>query len=229
MAAWIFHLRAAEVVLTELTEQPETESAIAHWYMGNLAPDCGVAVGFAEYVPPKDITHFKKGKHSCPDAFADAYLRKTCTSSDAYWFYLGYYVHLLTDVFWVENVLNPEKERFADLYPRDRKAFYDLVKADWYDQEILWLGERYEAGEAFEPLEILTALSDFPNRYLDFFPPDAFTVRLTSLRTEYAPDAILPRLPRVRREYPILSPAEEDELLKRFAKNIQLSDFAAII
>ena len=219
MAAWIFHLRAAEMVLASLPEQPETPSDRLHWYMGNLAPDCGVPVGFAEYVPPKDITHFKKdGRYICPDTFSDAYLSNNDTDTERFWFCLGYYTHLAVDVFWVKNVLHPEKERFAALLARDKKAFYDLVKADWYDQEILWLGERYTAGESFAPLELLFRQTEFPNRYLDFFPADAFTLRLASLREQYAPDAVLPRLDRVRREYPVLSPAEEAGLLDRFVK-----------
>ena len=75
MAGWIFHLRTAERILTGLPEKPSSETELIHWYMGNLAPDCGVPVGFAEYVPPKDITHFKDGKYICPQTFARQYLQ----------------------------------------------------------------------------------------------------------------------------------------------------------
>ena len=217
MAGWIFHLRAAELVLGRLPEKPVTEAESVHWYMGNVAPDCGVPVSFAEYMPPKDITHFKDGKYICPKTFAERHLQGTEPAGERYWFCLGYYTHLSVDVFWVLNVLNPEKKRFSDLLERDKKAFYDLVKADWYDLETLWLGERYAAGQIFEPLGLLTAQKEFSNRFLDFFPPDAFTLRLDSMRLQYAPERILPQLQRVRRTYGILSPAEEAELLARFS------------
>ena len=221
MASWIFHLRAAEAVLETFPDAPRTESEICHWYMGNLAPDCGIPVGFAEYVPSKDVTHFKVGKHPCPARFAEAYLTgdRSC-DPETLWFLQGYHAHLLTDVFWVENVLNPEKERFAPLHERDRKAFYALVKADWYDLDTLWLGELYAAGETFRPLEMLMKLSDFPNRCLDFFPADAFTLRLHSLRELYAPDVILPQLAGVRRDYPVLTPEEEASLLSDLIDSI---------
>lgn len=213
------------MVLDRLDHRPDTPSALAHWYMGNLAPDCGVPVGFAEYNPPKDITHFKKeSRYICPDTFAGEYLQADMADTERFWFCLGYFTHLSADVFWVRNVLSPEKKRFAALLERDKKAFYTLVKADWYDLETLWLGKRYAAGEGFAPLELLTALSGFPNRYMDFFPADAFTLRLDSLRKQYAPDVILPQLDRVRREYPVLSPDEEAALLDRFTETFSLHE-----
>ena len=63
-------------------------------------------------------------------------------------------------------------------------------------------------------------LSEFPNRYLDFFPADAFTLRLNSLRELYTPDVILPQLDRVRRDYPVLTPEEENHLLSAFVDSI---------
>ena len=221
MASWIFHLRTAEMVLQHTGFADLPEDALIHWYMGNLAPDCGVPVGFAEYVPSKDVTHFKVGKHPCPARFAEEYLTGDMSCDpETLWFLRGYHAHLLTDVFWVENVLNPEKERFAPLHERDKKAFYALVKADWYDLDTLWLGELYAAGESFRPLEMLMALSDFTNRCLDFFPADAFTLRLRSLRELYAPDVILPQLAGVRRDYPVLTPEEEASLLSGLSDSI---------
>ena len=224
MAGWIFHLRAAEMLLAKLPQTP-VGSARTHWYMGNLAPDCGIPVGFAEYIPPKDITHFKEdGRYICPATFAKKHLPADDKTSDRFWFCLGYYAHLSTDVFWVRNILNPEKKRYADLLAQDKKAFYTFIKKDWYDLETLWLGERYAVGETFAPLDLLLAQPDFPNRYLDFFPPDAFTLRLNSLRTQYAPETILPQLDRVRREYTVLTPMEEAEQLKRFVEDFTLQD-----
>lgn len=220
MASWIFHLRAAEMVLQHAGYADLPPDALIHWYMGNLAPDCGVPIGFAEYVPSKDITHFKVGKHPSPERFAQIYLAGASHDRNALWFYRGYHTHLLTDVFWVENVLNPEKERFSPMPVQDKKAFYTLVKADWYDLDTLWLGELYAAGESFRPLELLMELPDFPNRYLDFFPADAFTLRLNSLKELYTPDVILPQLAGVRREYPVLTPEEENGLLSDLIDNI---------
>ena len=220
MASWIFHLRAAERVLQYTGYSALSKDTLVHWYMGNLAPDCGVPVGFAEYVPSKDITHFKEGKHTRPEKFAEMYLSDPLSlEHDALWFYRGYCTHLLTDIFWVENVLDPEKKRFSDLYARDKKAFYALVKADWYDLDTLWLGEVYAAGKSFAPLEMLFGQTEFPNRYLDFFPADAFTLRLTSLPELYSPAAILPQLESVRRGYPVLTADDESRLLHRFAKD----------
>ncbi|MBQ8641516.1 MAG: hypothetical protein IJ480_04800 [Clostridia bacterium] len=223
MAAWLFHLRAAEMVLSGLAENPSSAPELTHWYMGNLAPDCGVPVGFAEYVPAKDITHFHGEAGTDPEKYARQYLTSEARRQydrQQLWFLLGYYIHLCVDEFWKVHVLIPEKERYAALLARDKKAFYTLVKADWYDQEILWLGKRYEAGKLFAPLEMLMRQTEFPNRYLDFFPPDAFTLRLASLREQYVPEVILPKLPAVSREYPVLSPAEEEVLLARLSPSL---------
>lgn len=52
--------------------------------------------------------------------------------------FLGYYVHLLTDVLWKEKITDPSMQRFSELFEKDKDAIWKL-KEDWYDLDHLFL------------------------------------------------------------------------------------------
>lgn len=60
-----------------------------------------------------------------------------------------------------------------DLFDRDRDAFWKKIKRDWYDLDFMYLRDHpdFEAFRRYESME------DLRNRYMDFFPPDAFEKR----------------------------------------------------
>lgn len=174
MASWMIHLRIAQGIYTKLQLEHRTE-----FIMGNIAPDSGVpAVDGTGFVPDTEVSHFRivdengrKAVHD--DLFVAQYFTKEkrirC-SEKAYAFYLGYWVHLLTDKLWSRMIVQGAKERYSDLYQQDATAFWEKIKGDWYDLDFLYL-KKYPEFEAFR---IYEGIKEFKNSYLDFFAEDAF-------------------------------------------------------
>ena len=107
MASWMVHLRIADELLSKLKDIDETAFVV-----GNIAPDSGVPNDdWTEFHPPKTATHYhKNGEHGTYidiNAFRRQYFNDEVIgkySLKEYSFFLGYYVHLLTDVLWTETV-----------------------------------------------------------------------------------------------------------------------------
>ena len=110
MASWMIHLRIADQLLDQIPGLDETAFVI-----GNIAPDSGVPnEDWSVYSPPKSVSHYKvKGEngntfdlvsfvreHFSPEMIRSFSLRE-------FSFFLGYYAHLLTDVEWISEVLQP--------------------------------------------------------------------------------------------------------------------------
>lgn len=98
MATWMVHFRIAENLLKSGLEVSGKE-----FLVGNIGPDCGLPDKENKmFIPPKQITHFKVENKTTPSLFAEQYLHYTEQefSVPQSSFYLGYYVHLLTDVEW---------------------------------------------------------------------------------------------------------------------------------
>lgn len=133
MASWMVHLRICDGLLDSLAN-------IDHglFAAGCIGADCGVWQdrGFS---PPQTVTHFshtgKKGdiRH---DEYFDTFV-SNCSSED-FPFYLGYYVHLLTDLFWVEDILYPDMDKYADRLSANPEFVFE-IKRDWYDLDRLFL------------------------------------------------------------------------------------------
>ena len=130
MASWMVHLRVADRLLDRLEGIREKE-----FIMGNIAPDSGVPnADWTAYAPPTEVSHFKTylGDRAVK-IDVESYLQQYFTvekrkkySPEQYSFYLGYLIHLLTDLEWIARVYNPSIARYqeahgADSY-KDRKS-----------------------------------------------------------------------------------------------------------
>lgn len=175
MATWMVHLRIADGLLPYLKVD---ETAFV---MGNIAPDSGVPnADWSEYHPPKAESHFQKktadGSFFDPDAFRRRYLsgeRIRRYSLKEYSFFLGYYVHLLTDVRWGKTVVALLKKEYPDEYAKDKNGLIRAAKADWYDLDFLYL----EQHPGFRAFAVYENAEGFSNDYLDLFSRDAFENR----------------------------------------------------
>ena len=106
MASWMVHLRIADEILKRMEGLDETAFVI-----GNIAPDSGVPnEDWSKYFPPKNVSHFKTRPDD--ELFFDVDEFKKQYFSDEkikgydkrhYSFFLGYYVHLLSDIEWTVN------------------------------------------------------------------------------------------------------------------------------
>ena len=96
MASWMAHLRIADKLLDNIGSLSPK-----HFIVGNIAPDSGEPIdgNWNVFTPSTDISHWKlEGlpRSERAEKFKEAYLAKE-KNDEAFAFYLGYYIHLLTD------------------------------------------------------------------------------------------------------------------------------------
>ncbi len=182
MATWMVHLRMADAVRQQLPWirlLPELPFAV-----GNLAPDGGVEIAPHVYEPDSATTHWTPtGKKWDIDAeaFYQAYLQENILTADAEAFYLGYYVHLLTDVQWIQQILQPLKQKIGIVHFTGTP--YDAMLR----QNLTYLEQAYcREAKSFPAWEQVQKAKLFPNRYLPYYREHTFTEKLKELRQRYA-------------------------------------------
>lgn len=158
MATWMVHLRIAQRFLKYFDKTHGDE-----FIVGNLAPDCGYGKkdGFDGFIPPSNITHWTKtGKKTDVDldSFFDEYMKDKDLLSDGA-FYLGYYIHLMTDIKWGSEIYSPMKEKYKAEYVKNPQYLL-VIKRDWNDIDY----EFYKSNpnfEAFLRLEKMGNIKDY--------------------------------------------------------------------
>lgn len=134
MATWGVHLRVAGLFLDKIDKAHHREFVI-----GSVAPDCGYGVkdSYGEFTPPPTVTHWSPSgmKRDCRyKDFRESFL--TGDRDDDYWFYLGYYTHLLTDIMWSVTMYMPTHIKYAKQY-EENPDFLRVIKRDWNDIDVL--------------------------------------------------------------------------------------------
>lgn len=180
MATWITHLRIADNFIKNKSI-PDTYKT--EFVCGSLAPDCGYGKkdSNGKFIPPPSVTHWTEdGSKAFCDyrKFFDTYLKNRKKDSD-YYFYLGYYTHLITDVLWSASIYMPARYRFADEYKANRN-FIANVKKDWY---MLDCGFFANSGK-FEPYELLCGIDNVKD-YLPYYESGQLTIQLKLIADYY--------------------------------------------
>ena len=202
MASWMIHFRVAQALLDGgvWSDVLDRDTAAA-FVLGNIAPDSGApALDGQGYTPGKTTSHFMRRFEGVPAGqnpercdpylFAAEWLTPSLDAHDpvAAAFYLGYLSHLVTDNAWVRDFIYPAKERFAHLRLEDGvetsegvARFYAFLKRDWYDMDHLFVKHHPD-------LPAYRLFLDTPrlkNRFLPFFPEDAFEVKREEITEFY--------------------------------------------
>lgn len=178
MATWIAHMRIAEHFMNIDGQLNNVD-----FLVGNIAPDCGVPKdGGGGYVPDRSITHWNinNGKGRDSEGFRKKYVKR---GSGDFSFYLGYYFHLLTDSAWKYSPLKGIKI-VDSIMELDEGLTWEEIKRDWYGQDCLFL--RDNPGFIF--FTAFQHIKDYPNRFFDFFPRDAFSWQIKNIIKFYAAD-----------------------------------------
>ena len=216
MASWMIHLRIADRLLDELPGLSPAE-----FIVGNMAPDSGVPnADWSSFTPSTKVSHFRTDDGTDKKEIdLEAYLKKYFTPTlrvgydqkqDS--FYLGYYVHLLTDCLWSDNIVMPCRVRFAEERAADRNAWIWRMKADWYDLDFKYLRDHPD----FRAFRIYQAAAGFSNTYMEEFSPDAF-----DNRREYITGFYLQEKDNLDREYKYLTGAETDRFVEESTARIR--------
>lgn len=179
MATWIVHLRVADAFLKRGLIPYEKE-----FCLGSVAPDCGYGVkdSFGEFTPPPEVTHWAPGgiKLYCEYwKFASAYLNDKPHDAD-YYFYLGYYVHLLTDIMWSMMIYMPAKIKYDKEFKLD-PAFLKTIKLDWYDLDYKFLRDNPD----FTPYKYIQNAGEVKN-YLPYYEPGQLTTQIKFICDYYS-------------------------------------------
>ena len=200
MASWMIHFRVADALLRAGLLDGASENTAAAFALGNVAPDSGVPTPDGKYVPDKNTSHFMRRFEGVPagqnpercDPFllAREWIQPALERKDlaAVAFYLGYLSHLVTDNAWVRDFIYPAKVRFAHLRltngvetPEGVARFYAFLKRDWYDMDFLYVKRNPD----LPAYRLFLGAADVENRYLPFFPADAFAIKRREIEAFY--------------------------------------------
>lgn len=211
MATWITHLRIADTFIKNkiIPDRYKTE-----FICGSLAPDCGYGKKDSNggFVPPPSVTHWTEdGSKAFCDyrKFFDTYLKNKTKNAD-YYFYLGYYTHLITDVLWSASIYMPARYRFSDEYKTNHN-FIANVKKDWYMLDCDFLAN---SGE-FEPYKLLCGVGNVKD-YLPYYEGGQLTIQLKLIADYYKENENATDY-----KYKYLTKKELDEFLINAAELIQ--------
>ncbi|MBO4678635.1 MAG: hypothetical protein J5626_03110 [Lachnospiraceae bacterium] len=208
MASWMVHLRVADKLMDKLGDIDETAFVV-----GNIAPDSGVPnEDWSVYTPPKEVSHFKKrinGSNTFDiDEFKERFFNEELIknySRREYSFFLGYYVHLLTDNEWRDRVLVPLADSHPEEAATDRNKLVWTAKGDWYDIDFRYLKEHPE----FRAFSLYEKAVGFENTFMDMFSRDAFDNRRQYICGYYRSD----EHGDLYRNYEYLTPEQSSEFV----------------
>lgn len=215
MASWMVHLRIADKLLDRIKDLDETA-----FVMGNIAPDSGVPnENWTEFHPPKVVSHFKTKADDETffdvEEFCDKYfneeLIKTYNKKE-YSFFLGYYVHLLTDIDWTNDVYCGLLQAYPKEAAEDKNKLVWTAKGDWYDIDFLYLEEHPD----FRAFNIYESAVDYDNEFMDIFSKDAFENRRQYICGFYRSD----NHGELHRKYTYLTPEESADFVERTVQKI---------
>jgi hypothetical protein len=208
MASWMIHFRVADGIKDSIKNVD-----IEKFIVGNIAPDCGeLGEDGRTLNPPKYITHWKNPQsrqESLKDEFFLKYLADGEMSSYRS-FYLGYYVHLLTDILWKEIIYIPTKEKYLDKFDNVDKLNIK-VKADWSDIDHMFLRDN-----DFATYKIFSQIKCFPNLYFNYYSSKAIESKIIKISSYYTNSS-----ENLDREYPFLNKEQADDFVVQAVTKIK--------
>ena len=209
MASWMVHLRIADELLKHVDNMDETA-----FVMGNIAPDSGVPNDdWTKYYPSKKESHFKTRPEDetffdvdqfCRDYFNDELIKNY--DRKQYSFFLGYYVHLLTDIKWTNSVYVSLLKTYPKECAEDKNKLIWTAKGDWYDLDFRYLDQHPD----FRAFSLYEKAVGFENEFMDMFSKDAFENRRQYICGFYRSDDH----GNLYREYQYLTPEQADEFVE---------------
>jgi hypothetical protein len=174
MAAWIGHLRIANALL-----EAGFNGDVNAFLVGSVAPDTGFADDFdGDYQPPRSVSHFHDAAgHIDPEAFYARYLAGQAIPEARRSFLIGYYLHLIADIYWHQDLWTPRfrQPEFAYRFEHET-GFLEMVYHDVDGSDFLYL-HRHPTCIYFSHLRSIASVPD----YLDIFPAGALTTQLRRL------------------------------------------------
>ena len=215
MASWMVHLRVADNLLQQIKNLDEQA-----FVMGNIAPDSGVPNSdWTKFQPPKDVSHFSEksqNKKINIEKFTSQYFNDQLIkgyNKKEYSFFLGYYVHLLTDIEWAKNIYEPLLQAYPKEAAEDKYKLVWTAKGDWYDLDFLYLEEHPD----FRAFSIYENSVNYENVFMDIFSKDAFENRRQYICGFYHSD----NHGDLHRDYLFLKPEQAEDFVRNTVGKLQ--------
>jgi hypothetical protein len=203
MATWIAHLRIADNLINRI----EIQNRIL-FIVGNIGPDCGVPnEDWSKFDPPTEISHWRNDNTREIDH--DLFFTEYCENKTND-FYLGYYVHLLTDDLWRQLVYKIKKSDYKIEISKDPNFIWTM-KNDWYDLDKKYLNENI-----LNSYDLFKGIKEFPNNYFEFYPKNAFIRQI-----EYISNFYESRDKYLDRDFTYLTEFEMNDFVDKATKLIQ--------
>lgn len=214
MASWMIHLRVADHLLDQIPNLSPKEFVV-----GNIAPDSGLPnEDWSRFTPDATLSHFKLDNRVPKTIHISLFVQRHFTpaqqrsySREAFSFFLGYLVHLLTDQLWSTQVVLPLKHRFPLEWAENKNDLIWRAKADWYDLDYLYLQQH----PSFRAFSIYEQAVGFRNSFMDIFPPNAF-----ENRRQYITEFYRQKKDHLDREYPFLTPQQASNFVQEACQGI---------
>lgn len=206
LATWVTHFRIAEELIKK-----ELPVSVNDFLVGNIGPDCGLIGEDGRPTPPKEITHFKVEGNISADSFYHQYLNDGKVSlSQQFSYFLGYYIHLVTDEEWIKFTDQKKREKVFEKI-LNTPDYTKLVKRDWYGVDMLYL-ENHKENIFWTEFQHIT---EFPE-YLNFFPNGQTLVQIRNITKFYQSCTISDD-----HEFIYLSPAEADKFVENTVHRVK--------
>lgn len=201
MATWVVHLRIADYFLDKLDVSPQ------EFVVGSIAPDCGYGKkdSVGEFTPPPAVTHWSPSGMKCDCRYKDFYNEYLKKKDKDYSFYLGYYIHLLTDIMWSCKIFAPTKLIYKEQYAKD-PDFIHIIKKDWNDLDFKYLYLHPDL-RTYKILKEIIKVKD----YLPYYEPGQLTVQSRFIVDYYEKGNSCHNF---NRSFEYLKPGEIDNFIK---------------
>lgn len=210
MATWVSHFRVAEYFrkYIKVVDIP--------FIVGNIGPDCGEPnEDWSKFTPDKTITHWHaEGEKNQIDseAFFTEYLTNwQSLDKEYFYFYLGYYIHLLTDIEFSTQIVRGKIEVYKEEMMKD-KDFIWKIKKDWYDLDHLYLRDHPD----FYPFKVFSKIEAFPNKYLRYYSNTAMIKQIQYITQFYKESSTT-----LNREFIYLTKEENDTFIEISCRHIE--------
>lgn len=211
MATWMSHFRVADYLINKL-DVLEKE-----FIVGNIAPDCGEPDEMRrKFNPPSNVTHWTPSGYKRDidsEAFYKIYLENyKALSKKKFSFYLGYYVHLLTDILFTKLIAVPKEDEFSKEF-EENPDFIWTMKEDWYDIDHLYL----KGNPEFYSFKVFSTVEDFSNEYLDYYSQRAMIKQIKYIIDFYKSH----NGQGLDKVYKYLTPEEMDIFVAKACENVE--------
>lgn len=145
MATWLTHLRVSERLIDKIKISDHSL-----FFAGSIAPDTNIS---------PDVSHWcvNGDKATCDvNRFYYKHIFNYTTSSDVD-FYIGYYVHLLTDVMW-------QKQKIKQIKMLDKETIMN-IKESWRSVDYNFLLNQKQ----FYPINAMKDTEKYQKQWFDYY------------------------------------------------------------